>query len=75
VGGLAGRQFPIAFTLSGADMMDGGAFKGPFLLKAKLSRQGGVQTQKGDLSSEYTEAKKVKPGEKGVKVVLTTLAE
>jgi hypothetical protein len=73
--GLTGRQFPISFTLSQSDVMGAGEITGSMLLKAKLSRQGGVQTQKGDLSCEYAEGKGVKLGEKGVKIVLTSLAE
>lgn len=75
VGGLAGKEFPISFTLSGANMMMGGpaGFKGPFLLKAKISRQGGVMTQKGDLFSEYSTSKKIKVGSKDVVVSLTAV--
>ncbi len=75
IGNLVGKQFPIPFSLTADDLMSNGEFKGPLLLKAKLARQGGVQTQKGDLFCEYVVNKGSKPGDQGVKIMLTTLAE
>jgi hypothetical protein len=75
IGDLGGKSFPIPFALSPEDTMGAGSFQGPFLLKAKLSRQGGVETLKGDLTCEYTDSQPIKAGQKGVRIVLRAMAE
>jgi hypothetical protein len=75
IGQLDKLKFPVSFSLGSENMMmgDAASFKGPFLIKAKLSRSGGVSTQKGDLFGEYKESPKVALGSKSIKIKLNHL--
>jgi hypothetical protein len=73
---LEGKKLPLTFSIGPGDLMmqDRGAFTGDLTLKVKLSHSGDAKTSPGDLIGHLEQATAVRPGAKGVKLVLSAVA-